>query len=424
MTKTTEVLEEPDVCSSVDLESSSESKAEGAGRSAADAEEPSPPAVGPSCSPQKPSEVRGLARSAPPADVPVERTAQHLPISRKGLSLKVFELLPEELILWLGVILPLFVLAVGYLAYFSEFGINPIPTVWHALVVGIVPVANLLVWKQMRNKSLSAPKWLVHLNGMAIGVSLIYTLQYGWLLPVGILLTFFLIGLMVLCPVLALLCSLACRGYLCTANAQSGKHRLPGVSVGIALSLVLLGLPFVASLMSECGLHLAGSNSRQQRQQGLDWLRQWGDRRYLLRSCYQQPDATIEWLGSVITDAFPIGTSRARKVYYQVTGDPFQSVELKEGRFARWWQTRPDFDEDQGGTVVGRPAEDLSLQTSRMEVFIDPEVSLANIEWTLVMKNHSWRNQEARIQIALPPGGVVSRVTLWVNGKERDAVVA
>lgn len=229
MTKTTEVLEEPDVCSSVDLESSLEVKAEGAGRSAADAEGPSPPTEGSSSSPQKLSEVRGIARPASLSGVPLQRTAQHLPISRKGLSQKVFDLLPEELILWLGVILPLFVLAVAYLAYFSEFGINPVPTIWHALVVGIVPLANLLVWARMRNRSLSTPKWLVHLNAMAIGVSLIYTLQYAWLLPVGILLTFFVIGLMVLSPVLALVCSLACRGYLSTANAQSGNRRLPGV---------------------------------------------------------------------------------------------------------------------------------------------------------------------------------------------------
>ena len=28
---------------------------------------------------------------------------------------------------------------------------------------------------------------------------------------------------------------------------------------------------------------------------------------------------------------------------------------------------------------------------------------------------------EARLQLALPPGGVVSRATLWVNGEEREA---
>ncbi|MGH9938285.1 MAG: VIT domain-containing protein, partial [Blastocatellia bacterium] len=32
--------------------------------------------------------------------------------------------------------------------------------------------------------------------------------------------------------------------------------------------------------------------------------------------------------------------------------------------------------------------------------------------------------QEARAQLALPPGGVVSRLTLWVNGEEREAAFA
>jgi hypothetical protein len=61
----------------------------------------------------------------------------------------------------------------------------------------------------------------------------------------------------------------------------------------MALSLILLGLPFVFPLINECGLHLAGSNSLHQQQQGLNWLRQWGDRNYFLRSCYEQSDATI-----------------------------------------------------------------------------------------------------------------------------------
>lgn len=32
--------------------------------------------------------------------------------------------------------------------------------------------------------------------------------------------------------------------------------------------------------------------------------------------------------------------------------------------------------------------------------------------------------QEARAQVLLPPGGVVSRLTLWVNGEEREAAFA
>jgi hypothetical protein len=39
-------------------------------------------------------------------------------------------------------------------------------------------------------------------------------------------------------------------------------------------------------------------------------------------------------------------------------------------------------------------------------------------------KNVSRMAREARAQISLPPGGVVSRLTLWVNGEEREAAFA
>jgi hypothetical protein len=49
---------------------------------------------------------------------------------------------------------------------------------------------------------------------------------------------------------------------------------------------------------------------------------------------------------------------------------------------------------------------------------------LAYLEWTLEFRNDSQRLQEARAQIALPTGGFVSRVTLWVDGEEREAAFA
>jgi hypothetical protein len=56
-----------------------------------------------------------------------------------------------------------------------------------------------------------------------------------------------------------------------------------------------------------------------------------------------------------------------------------------------------------------------------MDGRFDAESAYAYIEWTLVFRNHSPQQQEARAQIALPSGGVVSRATLWVHGEEREA---
>jgi hypothetical protein len=52
---------------------------------------------------------------------------------------------------------------------------------------------------------------------------------------------------------------------------------------------------------------------------------------------------------------------------------------------------------------------------------VDARSAVAYLEWTLVFHNTSGVQQEARTELALPPGSVVSRVTLWVHGDEREA---
>jgi hypothetical protein len=66
----------------------------------------------------------------------------------------------------------------------------------------------------------------------------------------------------------------------------------------------------------------------------------------------------------------------------------------------------------------------LSLAESRLDGTLNGKALVNYLEWTLVFKNAAPMAQEARAQIVLPPGGVVSRLTLWVNGEEREAAFA
>jgi hypothetical protein len=80
------------------------------------------------------------------------------------------------------------------------------------------------------------------------------------------------------------------------------------------------------------------------------------------------------------------------------------------------------WDNDQGGDSVAGRVRGLSLVQSRQDAVIDPEAALAYVEWTLEFKNGSPLQRESRAQIVLPPGGVVSRLTRWIDGEEREAV--
>ena len=73
------------------------------------------------------------------------------------------------------------------------------------------------------------------------------------------------------------------------------------------------------------------------------------------------------------------------------------------------------------GESVAGVVKGLSLAASRMDAVAEPDAAITYCEWTLEFKNVSGMQREARAPIALPPGGVVSRLTLWINGEEREA---
>src|SRR6185312_14831793 len=106
-----------------------------------------------------------------------------------------------------------------------------------------------------------------------------------------------------------------------------------------------------------------------------------------------------------------------RDLYYRTTGRAFNSVpppvDMHQHRRQsfRWWQ----FDSDQGTGNVGERIEDLWLASSRLDGSVAADAAVGYLEWTMVFTNASFLQREARAQIALPPGAVVSRVMLWVD---------
>ena len=70
--------------------------------------------------------------------------------------------------------------------------------------------------------------------------------------------------------------------------------------------------------------------------------------------------------------------------------------------------------------MAGR-VKGLSLLSSRLDTTTEPDACLGYCEWIMEFKNVSAMQREARAEIALPPGAVVSRATLWINGEEREA---
>jgi hypothetical protein len=333
---------------------------------------------------------------------------------------------PGGVVLFFGVILPLLTLAVEFFTRFcASVFFDPMPTYWHVLAVAAVPITNLLLWRALRSVAPSRLQALVWCNGIAAGIALFFTLRYAFLLlPAVIALMVFGMGLLPMTPLLSLIATLRLGHGLRRVHPVRGRKIALAMLIGGALVLAI-DVPVMITL---AGMSMANSDSSHTRAKGIRLLRTLGNEQSMLRACYGRARMANDMDAYSILFASPVNAEVAREIYYRVNGRPFNSVPpppvfTTQGR---WTAAEREFtwDEDQGGEAVAGRVKGVSLATSRLDGLIDSEGAVGYLEWTLEFSNVSALQREARAQVALPPGAVVSRLTLWVNGEEREAAFA
>ncbi len=304
---------------------------------------------------------------------------------------------------------------------------DPMPTPFHIFLVAFVPASNGFLWRALWTQNTKYLSLLSVTSAATIGIASFYTLVFLPITPIGVFaILFFGLGLLPLTPILALAATLFGRRRLKQLNAQTVSLKLPhlllGFSLGI-LALIVVELPVVGTRI---GLQMASSTDSASSQRGIKLLRSFGSQDVMLRNCYQVQQGMTDLLSAAISLGDPVTQDEARRIYYRVTGTPFNAVKppAKSNKQVRAWGDEFEFDNALGGTAVAGQVKGLSLQTSRQDQSIDANAAVSYTEWTLIFKNVSAQQREARAQIALPPGGVVSRLTLWVNGEEREAAFA
>jgi len=260
-------------------------------------------------------------------------------------------------LLLLGVVLPVITVAIEYFTGIcAAVFFDPIPTLWHVLLVAAVPSINFWTWRALRNDTTEQRTRFGWLNGFAFGILLVYSLLFLPLTPLAIpSLIFYGIGLLPLTPLLSLTATLKLRRLL--HGPGDRVERLPGLWRGAGLAWLALLVLAVPSVVGEIGLRIAGSPDAETSAQGIRWLRAVGSEEVLLRACYGRPNRGM----SIYSFGAPIGAEAARAIYYRVTGRAFNSVpppKLYAGR-GRWRVVEEEFtwDNDQGGeAVAGRVA--------------------------------------------------------------------
>ena len=338
-----------------------------------------------------------------------------------------------------GVALPLGVLVFEMIAHFcGGVFFDPVPAVWHALLLFIVPGCN--AWMLCgAPRGQDSTRGMA--SGMAMGIAGFYGLLFLPLVHLSVIALFFLgMGLLSLTPILA-----AIQTWWISRSAMRNladpTRFIRGRRWGIATALLILGLLEAPGLWTRVNLSAAVS-SHDPSPGAITRLRWFHSEKTLLKACYEGSRGVefgtdiAGWMmqgWTIPASMFDLASirsldsERVREVFFRVTGKPFNSLNPPgtrrgSGPFGRGdWLGDVEFDAHVGGNEVAVRVRGLDLAESRFDGHLDATSQIGYGEWTMVFKNASAVQREARCQVLLPPHGRVSRLSLWVDGVPQEA---
>jgi hypothetical protein len=344
-------------------------------------------------------------------------------------------------IVFLALVVPAFSLAFEMLTgAMATLYFNPVPT-WGHVLAGITVLLSIVLahWTLVTPPDRAQSAWwrlVLILNGFAATWVAFYAVVYAPMLLIStVAIIAFGLGAMGLAP---LFCSAAAvyqarclhRRYR-TLDLPKGKL-LKYSAFGCLLACVCGVLIQGPLLARQHALAWACSADEAQRAKGLERLRLLHGQTLVLERCYSIPwpreERVWQFLGMPTPDAASLV-----KVYYQLTGSHFidhrpaelfprSSLALDTTFDENWTETIGD-DSGSGTPLV----KGLSLASSALDMSlrgdsqVSPDAAWGYLEWTLEFRNAKPFDSEARAHIAIPDGGVASRLTLWIEGEECEA---
>lgn len=346
------------------------------------------------------------------------------------------------LFLFCGVILPTIALLFETTFHFCAHNFfDPFPTASHVVLFGLIPLSNFLVWLGTRRDLSNHYAFMSLASGMAMGVSCLYSLMFLPLTPISCFFALALgFGLLGLAPLLSVPCNLIAGKTVCHLAERKGTyfnaHQFEHVGHMIILVMVIaIELP---STLTRINIAKAADANVIESSSGINWLRRYGSQEVLLRSCYERSGKATDILGSLYESAHHTTLDQNRRIFFKVTGKPYNSVPIPKAARATILHTGVvsdpadlnagvddefDIDTDIAGEAVSGVARGLSISQSEITGKVDSRAALATLTWSFDFSNDSKFNREARAKILLPPHAVTTKATLTINNVERDATI-
>ncbi|MBW7863421.1 MAG: hypothetical protein H3C30_03285 [Candidatus Hydrogenedentes bacterium] len=306
----------------------------------------------------------------------------------------------------------------------------PIPTPMHLAILLAAPLLNLLAMVRLRGgRALLPERVLLVVPTLLVGVAAYYSLVFAVITPFALPFFWAVLPMLPLAPLGALYATLRIRYFLWRRLEEEGRSVRPlnlalGIFLGMAPFLLYdaWGLATIAAV-DKIYAHRAPESAKE----AFTSIRHWGNMPALRSICTKGQPHTLPlgvwvWRSRGRDRYVESGAIPYHQAYYRITGE---TARREEGFFGEGvnirgviWPAAID--------IVGPISRNLALQSSRMDGSIAATGTLGYVEWTMELRNDdmSTSAQEARALLELPPGGAVSRVTLWVNGEPREAVVA
>jgi len=334
------------------------------------------------------------------------------------------------LIVLCGVVLPLITTVVELATHMcADAFFDPLPTLGHVFAVFLVPLAAMASLRALWRRDGQRLEATMFAQACATAIAGAYALMFAPLTPLALIAVPYMgMGILPLAPALSMFAgvrALFALRRLRIALGRPPRRRLLGAGFAAGVGLMLaLQIPATATRILVAA---AASNDADTSRTGVRWLRRVGSRDLMLRACHQRPSNPTDIVGALINVAIPVPPEKMRDIYYRVTGRPFDTEPqpFLGGPLAGGRAGGRDWDIEQGSERVGVVAmRGLTLAGSRLDGTVDARAAVGYVEWTFEFANASPTEREARAEIVLPPGGVVSRVTLWIDGIEHEATFA
>ncbi len=343
----------------------------------------------------------------------------------------------ERLLVYGGIVLPTLALtAECQLHICARHFFDPFPSNSHVLLFSLVPIASLLAWLSIRQNMVSQLGLALFLNGMAMGISLLYAIMF---LPLTMqsmqYCLLFGFGLLGLSPAIALGVLWGSGDQVSKVANVFGTNFQPG-QVKNAGHLVILLMVLCVELPSTVTRVALGMASKPETQvNGLNILRTVGSHEVMLRACYERSGRATDIVGSLYENSNPVNVETMRSIFYKATGRTYNSFPIPESARATMNHMGTlaydgmeaddefDMDPDVAGEMVSGVSRGLSVSESKLAAKIDSDACVSQLDWNLDFSNKSKYDREVRTRIRLPHGAAVNQASLIVDGKEFEVQI-